>query len=119
MNWQRIETHISFHDPESSFKFRTVDAGIELSFRDWQNRLVRFHFRNASHFQFSPICPLPGWPGEGMYTIDNSPLIVELRECLALGPSESANHYILASSEDQWCEIVAESHSIATNDEDA
>ena len=121
MDWQRIEANVDFHDPESNFRFCTVNAGVELHFRDWQNRIVRFHFQNVSHFQCSPLCPLPDCRGEGIFTIEDSPLIAKLRECLAIGPSEPATHYILAttSSEVEWCEIIAESHGISIEDADS
>ncbi len=115
MNWQRIDANISFHDPISSFEFRSVDAGVELYFHDWQNRLIRLRFFHVLHFQFSYLCPLADFPGEGFYTIVESPLITKLRECFALGPAEPADHYIVAHNEDEYCEIVAESHRIVTD----
>jgi hypothetical protein len=119
MNWQRIDTNISFSDPESSFQFRTVDAGVELEFRDWQDRLIRFRFQNVSHFQFSHLCTLSDFPGEGLYTIKDSRLVTMLRECLALGQTEPASHYVVTHNEDEWCGIVAESYRIAIDNVDA
>jgi hypothetical protein len=116
MSWQRIEPHVSFHDLDSYFLF-------EVSFRDWQERLVRIHFHNATHIVCSPLgglSPLDQCPGEGMYTVEDSPLIRKLRECRVLGQDEPAKHYMLftSSSQEEWCEVVAEAHSVAIEDAD-
>jgi hypothetical protein len=116
MNWQRIETGISFEDPESPFAFRSTAVGVELTFRDWRNRLICFRFHNVMHFQCSYLCPLPDFPGSDFYRIEESPLIPKLGECLALGRTEPATHYIVAHNEDEWCEVVAESHDISIDD---
>jgi hypothetical protein len=116
MIWQRIDTAISFDDPESGFEFRTVDALIELAFRDWRNRVVRFEFASVFHFRFSFLCELADFPGPGFYTIQDSPLIPALRESLAMGSNEPANHYVVATNEDQWCDIVAQSYHLAIDD---
>lgn len=46
--------------------------------------------------------------------IEDSPLIPKLWDCLDFAPSQSAKHYILATTSScvEWCEIVAESHAI-------
>jgi hypothetical protein len=119
MNWKPIDTNISFHDPLSRFEFRTVDAGVELDFRDWRDRLIRFRFHSVSHFHFSPLCPVPDFVGEGFYQIEESRLVAALRECLALGRTQPASHYIVAHNEDEWCETVAESYRITIDDVDA
>jgi hypothetical protein len=110
--WQRIDAGISFHDPESGFEFRTVSAILELAFRDWQNRLIRFELASVTHFRFSYVCELADFPGPGFYTIEDSPLIERLREPGAVGPNEPVNHYVIATNEDQCCDAVAESYRI-------
>jgi hypothetical protein len=119
MNWQAIETNISFHDPLSSFAFRTNERGIEVDFRDWRDRLICFHFQRVLHFHYSLVCPVPDFPGDGFYRIEKSPLISFLWECRVLGQTEPASHYIVAHNEDEFCEIVAESHRITIDDMDA
>ena len=123
MNWQHIERQISFHDLESCFQFRTVDIGVELSFVNWQERVVRIVFQNVSHFVCSPLgglSPLDQCPGEGMFIIESSPLIPKLRECHVLGRAEPATHYMLVtnSSHVEWCEVVAEAYTVAMEDRD-
>lgn len=116
MIWQRIDTVVSFNDPESGFQFRTVDATVELTFRDWRDRLVRLEFASVSHFRFSYLCQLAGYPGPNFYTIQDSPVVHGLRESGALGPNEPAGHFVVATNEDQWCDIVAESYHVTIDD---
>ena len=117
MNWNRIETGISFNDPESGFEFRTVDAAVELSFQDWRRRVIRIEFKSVSHFRFSYLCQLPEFPGPDFYSIHDSPVINGLRVSGAVGPNETANHYVVAHNDDQWCDVVAESFELTIDDE--
>ena len=116
MNWHRIDTCISFNDPESRFEFRTVDAAVELSFRDWRDRLIRFEFESVSHFRVSHLRELSDLPGPDFYAIQDSPVIHGLRESHALGRTEPANHYVVAHNGDEWCEVVAESYQITIDE---
>ncbi len=116
MNWHRIDTCISFNDPESGFEYRTVDAAVELSFRDWRNCLIRFEFESVSHFRVSHLRGLSDIPGADFYSIQDSPVVHELRESHALGQTELANHYVVAHNDDEWCDIVAESYQITIDE---
>ena len=116
MEWKRIASEISFNDPESRFDFRTDRAGLQITFRDWQNRAVQIRFCNFSHFQFGYLCPLPGLPDYGFYALADSALVSKLRDTGFIGPGEAATHFLLASNEDEYCEVVAESFKIAITD---
>ena len=90
---------------------------MELSFRDWRSRIIRFEFDSASHFRFSYLCQLPDCPGSDFYSIHDSPVIRGLRECGAVGHHENDQHYVVAHNEDQCCDVVAESYRLKIDDE--
>ena len=112
MKWKRIEADFSLHDPESSFTFSRRGADVAVSFRDWRNQRIVITFAEVAKFAYSWLPPCPELPDEAFYEADDSDYVNQLVETVLLGEDEEMHHYLIATNEDEWCEVVADTYNV-------
>ena len=115
MSWGIVEIGISLDDPEAGFSFTKSGGNVTLRYRDWQNNEIVITFVDVSKFAYSCSPPYPKLGGGAFYEAADSEHVRSLRDAEILGKAEEAHHYLIATNEDQWCEVVAARYEVAVN----
>ena len=107
MKIKNIHRGLPLADPESRFNFSTVDTGVKLTFRDWQNYEHIIIFTDAEYFTYTNYSPYPEIAEECFVEIQDSEQLKKLSIDGLVVPYENYKHYLISSNEDEWCEVIA------------
>jgi hypothetical protein len=112
MEHKRLEPEIDVNDPEVGFSFSSDDDTVELSFVDWTNQRVTFHFYTTYVFSFRKSNGWKSLPEANVLEILNSSQIQDLRDDYTASKNEELHHYVVSTNEDEWCEVVAQRYTV-------
>jgi hypothetical protein len=112
-DYRIIECGLDLHDPEGRIEFSSDVGVVFVRLRDWRNRpvVLRFHGVYRFHSWYAEGY-YQGLPSERFLEVLNSSLIRQVTEESKPGEGEVMRHFVVSTSEDQWCEVVSEGFEI-------